>query len=122
MTPHLAPPHLSVALSSIFWRESWKYGERAYRYCQHDIGHALAALSLAARLSGWRLVCQAAADDDIAAAFGFERTPWPAQEAEEPAPGRRRRSRHRKPPAAGIPGRGGRHPGRRRPDGPGPTG
>jgi len=83
--PHLAPPCLAIALSSIFWRESWKYGERAYRYCQHDIGHALAALSLAARLLGWRLVYQAAADADIAAAFGFDRTLWPAQEAEEPA-------------------------------------
>ena len=45
-----------VALSTIFWRESWKYGERAYRYCQHDTGHALAALRLAAALLGWRLV------------------------------------------------------------------
>ena len=34
-----------VGLSSIFWRESWKYGERAFRYCNHDVGHALAALS-----------------------------------------------------------------------------
>jgi SagB-type dehydrogenase family enzyme len=85
VTPHLAPPCLAIALSSIFWRESWKYGERAYRYCQHDIGHALAALSLAARLLGWRLVYQAAADADIAAAFGLDRTLWPTQEAEEPA-------------------------------------
>jgi SagB-type dehydrogenase family enzyme len=85
LTPHLAPPCLAITLSSIFWRESWKYGERAYRYCQHDIGHALAALSLAARLLGWRLVYQSAADDDIALAFGFDRTPWPPQEAEEPA-------------------------------------
>ena len=45
-----------VALSTIFWRESWKYGERAYRYCQHDTGHALAALRMAAALLGWRLV------------------------------------------------------------------
>jgi SagB-type dehydrogenase family enzyme len=27
-------------LTSIVWREAWKYGERAYRYCLHDIGHA----------------------------------------------------------------------------------
>jgi len=44
-----------VALSSIHWRESWKYGERAYRYCQHDAGHALAALSIAAAGLGWKL-------------------------------------------------------------------
>jgi len=32
-----------VVLTSIVWREAWKYGERAFRYCQHDIGHALGA-------------------------------------------------------------------------------
>jgi SagB-type dehydrogenase family enzyme len=45
-----------VGLSSIVWREAWKYGERAYRYTQHDVGHALAALRLAAAACGWRLV------------------------------------------------------------------
>ncbi len=44
-----------VVLTSIHWRESWKYGERAFRYCQHDLGHAIAALSLAATLHGWKL-------------------------------------------------------------------
>jgi SagB-type dehydrogenase family enzyme len=44
-----------VGLSSVCWREAWKYGERAFRYCQHDTGHAIAALSLAAALSGWRI-------------------------------------------------------------------
>src|ERR1019366_9090766 len=24
-----------VGLTSITWREAWKYGERAFRYCQH---------------------------------------------------------------------------------------
>jgi SagB-type dehydrogenase family enzyme len=40
---------LIVGLSSIFWRESWKYGERAYRYCCHDLGHAMMSVLLAAR-------------------------------------------------------------------------
>jgi SagB-type dehydrogenase family enzyme len=44
-----------IALTSIHWRESWKYGERAFRYCQHDVGHALAAISLSAALCGWRV-------------------------------------------------------------------
>jgi nitroreductase len=44
-----------VALTSIHWREAWKYGERAFRYCQHDAGHAIAALRIAAALLGWRL-------------------------------------------------------------------
>jgi SagB-type dehydrogenase family enzyme len=46
---------LLVGLSSIHWREAWKYGERAYRYCQHDVGHALAAARVAAAALGWRL-------------------------------------------------------------------
>ncbi len=54
-----------VALNSIPWRESWKYGERAYRYCQHDAGHALAALRLAAAALGWRLVLLPGAADDL---------------------------------------------------------
>ena len=46
---------LFVGLSSILWRESWKYGRRAYRYCMHDAGHALGALSMAAAGLGWQL-------------------------------------------------------------------
>jgi SagB-type dehydrogenase family enzyme len=42
-----------VALTSIHWREAWKYGERAFRYCQHDLGHAVAALRLSAAVLGW---------------------------------------------------------------------
>ena len=47
-------PALWVGLSSIHWREAWKYGERAFRYCQLDMGHALAALRIAAGVLGWR--------------------------------------------------------------------
>ncbi len=43
-----------IALSSIHWREAWKYGERAFRYCQHDLGHAIAAFGLAAAMLGWQ--------------------------------------------------------------------
>jgi SagB-type dehydrogenase family enzyme len=39
-------------LTSIVWREAWKYGERAYRYCLHDMGHAWQALALSARAIG----------------------------------------------------------------------
>jgi len=48
------PDVVLVALTSIHWREAWKYGERAFRYCQHDLGHASAAVSIAAGLLGWR--------------------------------------------------------------------
>jgi SagB-type dehydrogenase family enzyme len=43
-----------VGLASIHWREAWKYGERAFRYCQHDVGHAIAAISMAAAGLGWQ--------------------------------------------------------------------
>ena len=39
-------------LTSIVWREAWKYHDRAYRYCLLDIGHAWQALALAARAIG----------------------------------------------------------------------
>lgn len=54
MTQGLPEPVLLVGLTSVHWREAWKYGERAYRYCQHDVGHALAAVSLAAAALGWQ--------------------------------------------------------------------
>ena len=44
-----------IGLTSIYWRESWKYGERAFRYSHHDIGHALGCLQIAATLLGWEL-------------------------------------------------------------------
>lgn len=46
-------PPLIVCLTSIFWRESWKYRDRAYRYCQHDIGHAMASILLSAGALGF---------------------------------------------------------------------
>jgi SagB-type dehydrogenase family enzyme len=42
-----------VILASIHWREAWKYGERAFRYCQHDLGHAVAAVAIAAGMNGY---------------------------------------------------------------------
>lgn len=63
-----------LGLSSIHWREAWKYGERAYRYCQHDIGHALAALSFSAAMLGWRvLLLDTSSDEEVAALFGLDR-------------------------------------------------
>ncbi|WP_459866566.1 SagB/ThcOx family dehydrogenase [Endothiovibrio diazotrophicus] len=42
-----------VGFSSIHWREAWKYGERAFRYCQLDLGHAMAAVGYSAAVLGW---------------------------------------------------------------------
>lgn len=69
------PAELYIGLSSIHWREAWKYGERAFRYCQHDIGHALAALSYAAACLGWSVeLCSEASDAEIAGWFGLDRS------------------------------------------------
>ena len=60
--PDLAGFH--VGLTSITWREAWKYGERAFRYCQHDVGHALGALRFAAAALGWRVLLLPEWDDE----------------------------------------------------------
>jgi SagB-type dehydrogenase family enzyme len=63
-----------IALTSIHWREAWKYGERAFRYCQHDLGHASAAVSIAAALHGWRTRLEPAwSHAAIAAVTGVDR-------------------------------------------------
>jgi SagB-type dehydrogenase family enzyme len=68
------PDVVLVALTSIHWREAWKYGERAFRYCQHDLGHASAAVSMAAGLLGWRAeLLPSWSHSAIAAATGIDR-------------------------------------------------
>jgi SagB-type dehydrogenase family enzyme len=75
-----------VGLSSIHWREAWKYGERAFRYCQLDTGHALAALRFAAALFGWRLqLLWQWSHENIAAVLGLDRVDdFVEREREEP--------------------------------------
>jgi SagB-type dehydrogenase family enzyme len=61
-------------LASIHWREAWKYGVRAFRYCQHDAGHALAAARYAAGVLGWAArLLEAPGDADVAALLGLDR-------------------------------------------------
>ena len=63
-----------VALSSILWREAWKYGERAFRYCQHDTGHAIAAMRIAASLLGWKLALLPRwSDSSLSTLLGLDR-------------------------------------------------
>ena len=67
-------PGFLVALTTIHWREAWKYGERAFRYCQHDAGHAIAALRFAAALLGWRLTLLPSwSDAQLGAVLGLDR-------------------------------------------------
>jgi SagB-type dehydrogenase family enzyme len=75
-----------VGLSSVHWREAWKYGERAFRYCQHDAGHALASLRIAAAALGWGLVLlDGISNSAIADLFGLSRAEdYGTAEREEP--------------------------------------
>jgi SagB-type dehydrogenase family enzyme len=79
------PPRAFVALSSIQWREAWKYGERAFRYCQLDTGHAIGALRYAAALLGWRLRPVACGSAELAQLLGLDRAQdFGRAEPEEP--------------------------------------
>ena len=63
-----------VGLSSVQWREAWKYGERAFRYCQHDVGHALASVRIAAAALGWKIqLMDGVADSTLASLLGLDR-------------------------------------------------
>lgn len=72
-----------LALTSIYWRESWKYGERAFRYCNHDVGHAVGAIALSAAMLGWRArLVQTVSDAQLSALLGVDRQE--GAEAEHP--------------------------------------
>jgi SagB-type dehydrogenase family enzyme len=72
-----------IGLTSIYWRESWKYGERAFRYCQHDVGHALGALAVSASALGWQMrIVEGIPDALLATLFGVSEQSGP--EAEHP--------------------------------------
>jgi SagB-type dehydrogenase family enzyme len=83
LTSGLPEGALLIGLTSIHWREAWKYGERAFRYCQHDVGHALAAIAIAAAGLGWDArLAEGVVDEALAALLGIDRQHGP--EAEHP--------------------------------------
>jgi len=72
------PAPIVFVLTSIAWREAWKYRDRAYRYCLHDMGHAWQALALAARALG----CDSFAignfpDEEVARLCRLSEDEWP---------------------------------------------
>ena len=99
------PPNaFLIGFASVIWRETWKYGERAFRYCQHDVRHAIGSVRIAAQTLGWRmLLLDGLADDTLAAMLGVDRAEdfegaerehpdciaviWPADHAANPATG-----------------------------------
>jgi len=73
-----------IGLTSIYWRVAWKYGVRAFRYANHDLGHAIAALTFAAAGHGWRTsLLVDMASEGTAKLLGISGTQGP--EREEPA-------------------------------------
>ncbi|HLH76254.1 MAG TPA: SagB/ThcOx family dehydrogenase [Candidatus Binataceae bacterium] len=48
MHPGLAQAEAIIILSAMFWRSTWKYRARAYRYCYWDAGTIIANLQAAA--------------------------------------------------------------------------
>jgi SagB-type dehydrogenase family enzyme len=80
------PTRLWLGLSSVQWREAWKYGERAFRYCQLDAGHALGAVRYAAAVLGWQAhLVTGLTHAELAAWMGLDRdADFGRAEREEP--------------------------------------
>jgi SagB-type dehydrogenase family enzyme len=65
-------------LTSIAWREAWKYRERAYRYCLLDMGHAWEALAQSAQAAGWTNRARGHfADGGVAESLRLADDEWP---------------------------------------------
>ncbi|MBS0150410.1 MAG: SagB/ThcOx family dehydrogenase [Nitrospira sp.] len=69
------PNAFLFGLTSVYWREAWKYGERAFRYCNHDVGHAIGTARIAAATLGWNTALLDGMDQDtVAILLGTDRT------------------------------------------------
>ncbi len=61
-------------VSSVTYREVWKYGERAFRYTCLDAGHALRSLEVSAKTLGWNYVINRSINDEyLSKIFGFNK-------------------------------------------------
>lgn len=85
-TEAFADQGVLIGISSIYWREAWKYGMRGWRYCQHDCGHAIAGVSYAAAALGQQTrLISSATDDAVASLLGLDRrAEFETAEAEAP--------------------------------------
>jgi SagB-type dehydrogenase family enzyme len=71
--PALLSARAVLVLSAIFWRSTWKYRARAYRYCFWDAGTMLANLLAAAAAEGLSTeLVTAFADPEIEALLGID--------------------------------------------------
>jgi SagB-type dehydrogenase family enzyme len=68
------PSAFLFGLTSIQWREAWKYGERGFRYCNHDAGHAVGTARIAAATLGWNMtLLDGLAQNAVAMLLGTDR-------------------------------------------------
>ncbi len=82
---HFSTEGFIAILTSIPWRESWKYGERALRYCLLDTGHAVGSLRFSANLQGWKVKwLNSLGDEDLETLLGFDKVSFPEGEQEYP--------------------------------------
>jgi SagB-type dehydrogenase family enzyme len=69
------PGAFLFGVTSVHWREAWKYGERAFRYCNHDAGHAIGTARIAAATLGWNMVLLDGVEQNtVALLLGTHRT------------------------------------------------
>lgn len=69
------PGAFLFGLTSVHWREAWKYGERAFRYCNHDVGHAIGTARIAAATFGWNMaLLDGVEQNTVALLLGTNRT------------------------------------------------
>lgn len=71
-TLNLSKDSFLVGLSSIVWREAWKYGERSWRYTQLDCGHAFKALEISAKILGWKIDLVKTSTDALDSLLGLD--------------------------------------------------
>ncbi|WP_457561283.1 SagB/ThcOx family dehydrogenase [Caminibacter sp.] len=70
-------------LTSIPLRESWKYGERALRYCLLDSGHAIASSRFASNLLGWKMeIIDEFSDTELEKTIGLDKQQFYKNEEE----------------------------------------
>jgi SagB-type dehydrogenase family enzyme len=68
---HLPEDSFLIAISSIVWREAWKYGERSWRYTQLDCGHAFRALQVSSYMLGWKVQRVNTNEEELSSLIGL---------------------------------------------------